>query len=77
MYSNRIAHAVDDPTAALRKSDHVLKLRKKIALYFAAGAEEVWICEQDGTLKFHSSARLRFANRLKSARSFPHVSAVE
>lgn len=29
------------------------EISEKIALYFEAGAQEVWICELDGTLRFH------------------------
>src|ERR1700686_4406678 len=32
------------------------EIDEKIALYFEAGACEVWICERDGTLKFHFSS---------------------
>jgi Uma2 family endonuclease len=29
------------------------EIAEKVALYFEAGAREVWICEQDGTFRFH------------------------
>jgi hypothetical protein len=32
------------------------EIGEKIALYFEVGACEVWICERDGTLKFHFSS---------------------
>jgi hypothetical protein len=35
---------------------HRRRVDEKVALYFEAGAREVWICERDGTLKFHFSS---------------------
>jgi Uma2 family endonuclease len=32
------------------------ELEEKKALYFAAGAEEVWICAEDGAVKFFGKA---------------------
>ena len=40
----------------LSPSNTAGEIAEKIALYFEAGACEVWICEQDGTLKFHFSS---------------------
>lgn len=33
-------------------SNHSSELVEKRALYFAAGAEEVWVCEDDGSMDF-------------------------
>ena len=30
-------------------------MEEKKSLYFDAGAEEVWFCEEDGTMRFHSA----------------------
>jgi Uma2 family endonuclease len=40
----------------LSPSNTAREIDEKIALYFEAGACEVWICERDGTLKFHFSS---------------------
>jgi Uma2 family endonuclease len=40
----------------LSPSNTAGEIGEKIALYFEAGACEVWICERDGTLKFHFSS---------------------
>src|SRR5271166_3000887 len=40
----------------LSPSNTAGEIDEKIALYFEAGAREVWICERDGTLKFHFSS---------------------
>ena len=32
------------------------EIREKIALYFDAGAKEVWICAETGVMRFHDSA---------------------
>ena len=40
----------------LSTSNTAGEIGEKIALYFEAGACEVWICERDGTLKFHFSS---------------------
>jgi Uma2 family endonuclease len=37
----------------LSVSNTPAEIGEKIALYFEAGAQEVWTCDQDGTLKFH------------------------
>jgi hypothetical protein len=29
-------------------------MAEKAALYFDAGAREVWLCEPDGTMRFHA-----------------------
>jgi Uma2 family endonuclease len=40
----------------LSPSNTAGEIDEKIALYFEAGAREVWICGRDGTLKFHFSS---------------------
>lgn len=32
------------------------EMNEKMALYFDAGATEVWFCSEDGTMRFHDSA---------------------
>jgi len=50
----------------LSPSNTPLEIREKIALYFEAGASEVWICDQDGALHFHfpSPATVRTKSEL-------------
>jgi hypothetical protein len=43
----------------LSPSNTAGEIRENIALYFEAGACEVWICVRDGTLKFHFSSPAR------------------
>lgn len=33
-----------------------VEMREKMALYFDAGATEVWLCDEDGSLRFFSCA---------------------
>ncbi len=44
------------------------EMREKVALYFDAGAREVWLCGAEGTMRFLSSAASR---PLKSSRLCP------
>lgn len=37
----------------LSPSNSSEEMRTKRALYFAAGAEEVWICAENGTIRFY------------------------
>ena len=37
----------------LSPSNTLEEIEEKTALYFAAGASEVWICEEDGKIRFH------------------------
>ncbi len=43
------------------------EMQEKMDLYFDAGATEVWLCDDDGTLRFFSST----GNRIKSSGLFP------
>ena len=37
----------------LSPSNTAPEIQEKVALYFEAGASEVWICDQNGALQFH------------------------
>ena len=50
-----LARAPEVCVEILSPSNTVREIQEKVALYFEAGASEVWICEQDGTLRFHFS----------------------
>lgn len=39
----------------LSPSNTPAEMEEKMALYFDAGADEVWFCEEDGTMRFHSA----------------------
>lgn len=40
------------------------EMAEKMALYFDAGAEEVWFCELDGSMRFHSAEGVLERSRL-------------
>ena len=40
----------------LSPSNTPAEMAKKSALHFDAGADEVWLCETDGTMRFHTPA---------------------
>lgn len=42
----------------LSPSNTAAEMEEKMALYFDAGAEEVWFCEEGGTMRFHSASGL-------------------
>ncbi len=47
-------------------SNTLREIQEKVALYFDAGAREVWTCERDGTVCFHFSVapKIRKASEL-------------
>jgi Uma2 family endonuclease len=45
--------APDVCVEVLSPSNTVAEIREKMALYFEAGAREVWICNKDGTMNFY------------------------
>jgi Uma2 family endonuclease len=47
-----LARAPELCVEILSPSNTPVEIQEKIALYFEAGALEVWICEQDGSLRF-------------------------
>jgi Uma2 family endonuclease len=55
----------------LSPSNTAFEIREKVALYFEAGASEVWICEQDGTLRFHFSTPPQVRERSELCPNFP------
>ena len=50
-----LVHAPDLCVEVLSPSNPPAEIAEKVALYFEAGAREVWTCDQDGTLEFHFS----------------------
>lgn len=47
------------------------EMQEKMALYFDAGAAEVWLCDDDGTLRFFSSP----GAQIKTSAIFPEFPA--
>ena len=57
----------------LSPSNTPAEIKEKIALYFEAGAREVWICERDGTLEFHFASPPEIRESSELCPQFPHV----
>ena len=55
----------------LSPSNTSAEIREKIALYFEAGAREVWICNQDGTIHFYYHGNSDIHNRSEFCPEFP------
>lgn len=55
----------------LSPSNTALEIDEKIALYFESGAREVWICQQNGTMKFHFSSPPRIRESSGICPQFP------
>ena len=49
------------------------EIREKVALYFDAGAREVWLCDAEGHMKFLGSAAGRSLKRSALCPQFPRV----
>jgi Uma2 family endonuclease len=49
------------------------EIAEKIALYFEAGAQEVWTCDQDGTLEFRFSTPPEVRQASEICPKFPSV----
>jgi len=57
----------------LSASNTPAEIDEKIALYFEAGAQEVWTCDQDGTLEFHFSTAPEVRQASEICPEFPSV----
>jgi Uma2 family endonuclease len=55
----------------LSPSNTAPEIGEKVALYFSAGASEVWTCEQDGTLRFHFAGPPQVRGRSELCPDFP------
>jgi len=47
------------------------EIREKMDLYFDAGAQEVWLCSQDGSMTFFTGAKTRSQSKSKLCPQFP------
>lgn len=73
-YEREFAAAQDLPPALVRApeicievlspSNTTEEMEEKRALYFEAGAEEVWICELDGEMKFYVAGTISNVSKL-------------
>jgi Uma2 family endonuclease len=66
-----LAQAPEICVEILSPSNTGEEISEKIALYFEAGAEEVWICDQSGTLKFYQSGILQSCRSSEMCPDFP------
>jgi hypothetical protein len=64
-----LSRAPDICVEILSPSNTAREIEEKIALYFESGASEVWVCQENGTLLFHSLDGLQQASRV--CRHFP------
>jgi Uma2 family endonuclease len=55
----------------LSLSNSPAEMAEKRALYFEAGADEVWICELDGSIAFYSSHEQQPIDRSRLCPGFP------
>jgi Uma2 family endonuclease len=55
----------------LSPSNTNAEIQEKMALYFDAGAKEVWICSQNGGISFHSQGAARPMRASKLCPQFP------
>jgi len=55
----------------LSPSNTLEEIQEKTALYFEAGAAEVWICEEDGKIRFHFPMPLNIRQRSELCPEFP------
>jgi Uma2 family endonuclease len=47
------------------------QIEEKIALYFDAGAREVWTCDETGAMSFHGSSSGAVLDQSKLCSEFP------
>ncbi len=72
------SHGLENPFSAapeivmeiLSPSNTLAEMQEKKALYFAQGAQEFWICQEDGAMQFYNSQA-----RLESSRLAPNFPA--
>ena len=64
-------HAPEICVEVLSPGNTDAEIREKMALYFDAGAGEVWLCETSGDMKFFSSAEAPPMTASKLCPDFP------
>jgi Uma2 family endonuclease len=57
----------------LSPSNTVKEIEEKTVLYFEAGASEVWICDEGGSIRFHFRTPPTIRPRSELCPRFPHV----
>ena len=63
--------APDICVEVLSPSNTDAEIQEKMALYFDAGAKEVWLCAQNGAMRFFTSRTARAARASKICPEFP------
>jgi Uma2 family endonuclease len=59
-----LSRAPDICVEILSPSNTAREIEERIALYFESGASEVWVCQENGALLFHSLDGLQRASRI-------------
>jgi Uma2 family endonuclease len=57
----------------LSPSNTAQEIQEKTALYFEAGASEVWICEEDGHIRFHFQTQPNIRQNSELCPGFPQT----
>src|SRR2546429_6359155 len=65
-------HAPEICVEVISPSNTDAEIREKIALYFDAGAKEVWLCAANGTMSFFRAAETRSLSASKICPEFPN-----
>jgi Uma2 family endonuclease len=68
-----LVHAPEICVEVLSASKTPAEIGEKIALYFEAGAQEVWTCDQDGVLEFRFSTPSKVRQASQICPEFPPV----
>jgi Uma2 family endonuclease len=68
-----LVHAPEICVEVLSASNTPAEIAEKIALYFEAGAQEVWTCDQNGVLEFHFSVPPKVRRASQVCPDFPSV----
>jgi Uma2 family endonuclease len=55
----------------LSPSNSQAEIEEKTALYFDAGAKEVWVCSRSGAMRFYDSAKSRLMKSSRLCPAFP------
>jgi len=71
--TNCLVRAPEVCVEVLSASNTPGEISEKIGLYFEAGAQEVWTCDQDGTLEFHFSTPPKVRQASQICPEFPPV----
>jgi Uma2 family endonuclease len=68
-----LTRAAEICVEVLSPSNTVKEIQEKMALYFEAGASEVWICQEDGNIQFHFRTPPTIRQNSELCPEFPQV----